>query len=146
MSARKTKNAEWVNGLLLLAFAVWIWLYSANFPSLDEGYPGPALFPRIVAAGFAVCGLLLLYPFKGMPFIGNYAVPVGRIVILLGGLMMVLLFPFLINLIGFVPSLGVLCLCFGLLLQVSWWKAAVTAALTAGVIYFLFVIGLGVSL
>lgn len=146
MSAPRTKSTEWVNGLLLILLGAWIWWYSAAFPSLDEGYPGPSLFPRMIAFGFALCGLLLVLSFRGLPTVAGIAVPVGRILILAGGLLLIMLFPLLIDLIGFVPGLGVLCFGFGLLLRVIWWKAAITSVLTAGIIYFLFVIGLGVSL
>jgi putative tricarboxylic transport membrane protein len=146
MSERRTKTTEWGNGLLLVVLAIWIWWYSANFPSLDEGYPGPALFPRIVAVGFALCGLLLLYPFRGSLKLGSRPLEAERILTLAGGLLIIVLFPFLLEFIGFVPALGILCLGFGFLLRVIWWKAILTAGLTAGIIYFLFVIGLGVSL
>lgn len=145
MSEQKTKASEWFNGLLLLALGAWIWWYTANFP-LDEGYPGPSLFPRMVAVGFMICGLLLLITQRRLPKIGTVGRPGPQALLLGGGLLLVLIFPWLIGLIGFVPSLGLLCFSMGLLLRVVWWKAGLTAVLTAGIIYLLFVNGLGVTL
>lgn len=147
MVDRKLNTLELFNALLLLALGAWIWWYTADFPSLDEGYPGPSLFPRIVAAGFIGCGLLLLLLSRKTtaPMLGGDFSP-SKIWLLAAGLLMIGIFPYLINVVGFVVSLGLLCFGFGMLLRVKWWKAALTATLTATVIYFLFVIGLGVSL
>ena len=146
MSESNTKTTEWVNSVLLLALGVWIWWYSADFPSLDEGYPGPALFPRMIATGFVSCGILLLVTHPRLPTQFAFQIAYKRTLLLISGLLLIMLFPFLIDLVGFVPSLGILCFSFGLLLKVIWWKAALTAALTASIIYFLFVVGFGVSL
>jgi len=43
---------------MLLGLAVF--LYAQTFPSLPEGYPGPSLFPQIVAIGLCLCGLALV--------------------------------------------------------------------------------------
>ena len=43
---------------MLLGLAVF--LYAQSFPSLPEGYPGPSLFPQIVAIGLFLCGITLV--------------------------------------------------------------------------------------
>lgn len=146
MSEQQTQSTEWFNGLLLIAAGIGIWWHTAGFPLSDEGYPGPSLFPRMIAAGFALCGLLLLITQRRLPHFGAFGPPGRRVLVLSGGILLVLFFPWLIGLIGFIPGLGVLCFGFGLLLRVVWWKAALAAVLTAAVIYLLFVNGLGVSL
>ena len=50
---------DFVSGLLTLALGVAMWLYAGTFPGLPEGHPGPALFPRLIAAGLALAGLAL---------------------------------------------------------------------------------------
>ena len=48
-------------GALTIAFAIWVILYSRNFPKLEQGYPGPALFPMVLAVLFIVCGAVLIF-------------------------------------------------------------------------------------
>lgn len=146
MSEKKEHNIELINGIILLLFGGWIWWRSANFPSLDEGYPGPSLFPRLVASGFMICGALLLVLTRWKKIGGFKMKPSPSLLLVIAGLGLIGLFPFLIEGVGFVVSLAILCFAFGLLLRVVWWKAAVTAALTSVTIYLLFVIGLGVPL
>jgi len=43
-------------GALFVVLGAWVWWYSGFFPNLDGGYPGPALFPRIVALGLLLGG------------------------------------------------------------------------------------------
>lgn len=43
--------------LLLLGLAVF--LMAGRFPRLDDGQPGPALFPQVLSAGFVLGGLAL---------------------------------------------------------------------------------------
>ena len=47
-------------GLLLIGFAVWVFIYTQGFPNLDNGYPGPALFPRVLAGLFILAGIGLI--------------------------------------------------------------------------------------
>jgi putative tricarboxylic transport membrane protein len=48
-------------GALLLGFAAWVWWLTGFFPAFPGQDYGPNLFPRILAAGIAVCaGLLVL--------------------------------------------------------------------------------------
>jgi putative tricarboxylic transport membrane protein len=146
MSELKEHQVEWINGLILLIFGGLIWLRTASFPTLDEGYPGPSLFPRLVAGGFMLCGALLL-------ILGNWKAttrlnvkPQRSLLLVAAGLALIIIYPYLLEALGFITSLAILCFAFGLLLRVVWWKAAVTATLTSVTIYVLFVIGLGVPL
>ena len=47
-------------GALLLGFAGWVWWLTTFFPAFPGQDYGPNLFPRILAAGIAVCALLLV--------------------------------------------------------------------------------------
>lgn len=47
-------------GVGLIVFAVAILLHTRTFPTLEEGYPGPALFPNVLAVLFILAGITLL--------------------------------------------------------------------------------------
>lgn len=47
-------------GLLSLLFGAFIFYLTLDFPSLEGGHPGPALFPRILSTLFVICGLILI--------------------------------------------------------------------------------------
>jgi putative tricarboxylic transport membrane protein len=47
-------------GALLLGFASWVWWQTTYFPAFPGQDYGPKLFPRILAAGIAFCGVVLV--------------------------------------------------------------------------------------
>ena len=47
-------------GLSLIIFACAVLVHVQSFPKLDNGYPGPALFPRVLAVLFICCGIGLV--------------------------------------------------------------------------------------
>ena len=47
-------------GLFLILFAAAVLWHVQSFPSLDNGYPGPALFPSVLAVLFIFCGIGLI--------------------------------------------------------------------------------------
>ena len=47
-------------GLLLIIFACIVLVHVQSFPKLDHGYPGPALFPEVLAVLFILCGIGLI--------------------------------------------------------------------------------------
>ena len=47
-------------GLFLILFAAVVLWHVQGFPSLDNGYPGPALFPSVLAVLFILCGIGLI--------------------------------------------------------------------------------------
>ena len=47
-------------GLFLILFAAVVLWHVQSFPSLDNGYPGPALFPSVLAVLFILCGIGLI--------------------------------------------------------------------------------------
>jgi putative tricarboxylic transport membrane protein len=48
-------------GLFLIVFAAAVLWHVQSFPSLDNGYPGPALFPSVLAVLFILCGVVLIF-------------------------------------------------------------------------------------
>ena len=47
-------------GLILIIFACAVLVHVQSFPQLDNGYPGPALFPSVLAVLFIFCGIGLI--------------------------------------------------------------------------------------
>src|SRR5437667_4554689 len=54
----KLNDAVW--GALLLLFSAVVLIHVQSFPSIPGQKVGPALFPGFLAAGVAVCGVLLI--------------------------------------------------------------------------------------
>jgi putative tricarboxylic transport membrane protein len=46
-------------GVGAILFGIAVILYSRNFPSLENGYPGPSLFPIVLAVLFILAGVIL---------------------------------------------------------------------------------------
>lgn len=129
---------------LVLLLATAIWVYTATFPELDDGYPGPALFPRLVAIGLGLCGVLLIIEqftseSKSTPKKDEIeSANIFSWLRLLGGFASMIMFPYLYDYIGFIPALGISCFCMALLLRVRPLRAIAVAAGAAIVIYLLF--------
>lgn len=49
-----------VIGLGTIIFGIWVILYARNFPKLEQGYPGPSLFPMVLAVLFIFAGIILI--------------------------------------------------------------------------------------
>jgi putative tricarboxylic transport membrane protein len=49
-----------LSGALLLAFAIAIYWHTLGFPEIPGDPVGPALFPRIIAIGMALCAIVLI--------------------------------------------------------------------------------------
>lgn len=49
-----------LNGALLLVFAIAVYWHTLDFPVMPGDQIGPALFPRIIAAGLAISGIALI--------------------------------------------------------------------------------------
>lgn len=65
---------EAVGALACIALGVSVLLYVRGFPELPGGYPGPALFPGIIAGLFVVFGLVLVVQvIRGMSVPGETA-------------------------------------------------------------------------
>lgn len=133
-------------GLFILALGAWIALYAGTFPTLDDGHPGPALFPRLVAAGLVLCGLVLTLRPGDKPSTDAPLPGWMNLVQLLGGVLFVVAFPAIRESLGFIPTAALMALVFSLALGARWLPAAATAGVAAGVIYLLFTRLLGVPL
>lgn len=156
-------SRDTISGLFLLGLSIVIYLQSLSFPMLPEGYPGPSLFPQILALSLGLLGLGLCVSslrekpeetFKTSLQKGS-STGWGRI---LGAMATVALYPlaypYLTPLqsslgIPFNPMIGVLGLCLFLLALIA--KVPLRAALLASVggpvlVYVVFTQLLGVAL
>ena len=138
-----------VAGVLLAGLGVWIWVYTEAFPALQEGYPGPALFPRIIAAGLALAGLgfvagSLRHRGEIRQVLQRPAwLGVARLAL---GVGLVALYPLMQTWLGFIPTISILCFVIAVALKVRLVVAAVTAVLGTLLLYGLFTGVLGVPL
>jgi putative tricarboxylic transport membrane protein len=89
-----------VFGVLLLAAAVAIFAAARGFPAMPGQDFGPALFPDLIASGFALCGLALVWSglrrpgFPGIVALGEWARSGGHLVdvaLVIGGLVALIL-------------------------------------------------------
>ncbi|MEZ5043247.1 MAG: tripartite tricarboxylate transporter TctB family protein [Saprospiraceae bacterium] len=143
----KINKAETLNGMLLLLFGAWIWWQSASFPNLEEGYPGPALFPRMISIGLMLSGILLLVTMaKSEEVVIEKSALQSGLLRFGGGIGLVALYPLVHPYLGFIPTLGIICMGIGLLLGIRPWVAAVSTVGTVLFIFLTFDKLLGVSL
>lgn len=135
---------EIINGVLLILIGGLVWWQSGSFPTLEKGYPGPSLFPRIISAGLILTGGLLL--FSRALKTADSTPAEKQWLKLFGGLGLVAIYPILHPHLGFLPTLGMVCLGMGFLLGVKPWIAVVSALGTVLFIFLTFEQLLGVSL
>lgn len=137
-------NRDLISASVLLLLAGWIWYHSGRFPDLQEGYPGPKLFPRIIALGLGGIGLVLALGQFGRKASKTELTPAKETAsekspLRLGiGILCIAAFPLISPLIGFIPALLLTGALIGLTLQVVWWRSIITAAITVGLIYLIF--------
>lgn len=48
-------------GSTAIAFGLWAIWYAKGFPKLEKGYPGPSLFPIVLAVLFICAGIYLIF-------------------------------------------------------------------------------------
>ena len=141
-----------ISGLFFVGFGVWIWFYTGTFPSLPEGYPGPALFPKVIAIGLMLSGLaLIITQFTKKDVSDTDTAPTSPLgwsgpVRMLVGITLVLCYPLLQGWIGFVPTLSLLSIIIAVLLGARFIVAVPTAVISSLLIYWLFTGLLGVPL
>lgn len=138
-----------VSGIALLALSLWLWYYTASFPQLDGGYPGPGLFPRIVALGLGLAGVMLLIQAlrgKSRSKQKKRTISWSGMARFATGMGLLAAYPVLIEQFHFIPVMALLIFVFGLLLRSPRWHALMMATLSAALIYALFTQLMGVPL
>lgn len=113
-------------GCVLIAFAFVAGLATLDFPTIPGQDYGSALFPRLVCAGFAICGVLLIrsglreratQPWLGLDDWARSPAAPLTLALVIGGIVFYILFS---DWLGFVPSAFVLVFSIMLRLRGRW--------------------------
>lgn len=136
-------NSNTISGLILLSISGWTWWQASSFPVLDDGYPGPALFPQVIAVSLALAGLYLVLKKTEFSKTTSTTKPArsgrlagaGRLFV---GLALTALYPILIQFTHFIPLMAMLIFFVALLLKNPAWHALLMSVLSAALIYGLF--------
>ena len=130
-------NRSFIYGLAFLALGLFTYLVSNSFPELPEGHPGPGLFPSIMGVCMALVGLALMIQFRNEDEQNKHSLSGQWLSI---GLLMVILiiFPWLRNIVGFPIALAISISGVAMLLKIIHWKAVVVGVLTTVVVFLLF--------
>ena len=117
-----------VTGFVLLAIAIVTFAYARTLPAIPGQEYGAAVFPMLVAAGFAGCGVLLiasgLRHWQGAVIWDDWArthYAWARVAVVFA---LVLTYILAAPVIGFVPISVVILLVFMVMMGVRWWIAA----------------------
>lgn len=136
-----TRPFELLVCLIALALGLTAWFVSDSFPRTDEGYLGPALFPKMLAVGVAVASLSLLYRNLRQPGLGaSLKLLAWDNLLRIGGVLLALLLaPWALDKLGLLGSAGLLVLLSSLLLGARWLEALLTALFMVAFVYGVFV-------
>jgi putative tricarboxylic transport membrane protein len=132
-------------GIVLIALSVLMIALTANFPDFPGQKYGPALFPRVLGSGLIVCGGLLIWKHYRSAQPGAHWVALapwtrepwrlGSFVLML---LLLLLYIFVSETVGFIPMALVFLLALFLWLGVRPPIAVVTALITTVAIHEFF--------
>lgn len=129
-------------GIAVAMLGAWVWIYSGTFPQLPEGYPGPSLFPRIIAAGLVLCGLYLVAMAlaRSDDDVANAALEVSRAGLFRFALALGIIaaYPLLRGWLGFVPTVALFVFTVSFSLGTRFRYAVLTAVITSTAIYYVF--------
>lgn len=109
-------------GAILIGFVGWIWWLTTFFPAFPGQDYGPNLFPRILAVGMGVCGLILVWRglrARGGPvLLEDWVREPARLLSFLAVPGAVLFYIFAADALGFIPTAFVI-----LLVLFLWFRA-----------------------
>ncbi len=126
-----------VAGLAVL-LGLGSWYLSGSLPTTEEGYPGPALFPRILAVALVLGGLALLGPalWQRQWWQAGLLGRLGPVGLLLGALGLA---PWLLSWAGLVVTAALYAMLMAALLGVRWGAVLGLGVGVAGVVQGVFV-------
>ncbi len=52
---------DYIGGGIFAALGVFIWALTFQFPVLEDGHPGPSLFPRVLGTLFFIFGFMVVF-------------------------------------------------------------------------------------
>ena len=141
-----------LSGVLVGAFGAAIYVHARTFPPMPGQNVGPNMFPQLIAAGFMICAIILV--FRGVKTIGTepwITVPdwLAQRRITLGFMSIPLVLVFYVTAsesLGFIPTAVILLMALFLVFKVRLQTALVIAIVGSLVIHTLFYKLLGVPL
>ena len=131
-------------GAILAVLGAVVLVHVQGFPKIPGQQYGPGLFPGSIAAGFIVCGVLLIASGirsrAGDPWVSagawmRSAHHVRAVALIVGGMVAYIL---LANIVGFLILAPILLLVWFLALGVRWTTAIIAAVITSFVIWYAF--------
>ncbi|MDE2955947.1 MAG: tripartite tricarboxylate transporter TctB family protein [Bacteroidota bacterium] len=135
-------SARNIPGLAIILLAGLVWISSRQFPTLPEGYPGPALFPRVIAvllllAGARFLGQRTAGSASSDPFSWTSLARLG------GGLGAIGVFLLVLPQAGAGWAAGGACLIMAAIQRIGWKQALVASTVTGLVAHLMFTSLLG---
>ncbi len=112
---------------------------------MPEGHPGPGLFPAVIGVCFMLCGVLQLITSFRSSEIDSVGFSGDWIKVLLM-FVVILVFPFVKEALGFLPTISICVFVVGLLMRLPVLHAVLAAIGTTGFIYLIFDVTLHVPL
>lgn len=130
-------KSDLVFSTVVLSIGVLVFFKSKGFPDLPEGHPGPGLFPIYIGSGLILCGIFLLIKALRVqkPVMSDFS---GKWLPILFILVLLFIFPYAYQILGFFIVIAIVVFLIGLLLRLRWINAVVTAGLTTAFIYLIF--------
>ncbi|WP_216322322.1 tripartite tricarboxylate transporter TctB family protein [Deinococcus aestuarii] len=136
--------------LFLIFVGIAVWVLSASFPRLDDGTPGPSLFPRLIGAGMVIGGTVLVFSAVGdlrgrvatLPFVESRA----GLLKVVATVAITAAVPFVMPFITLVGGAALAAVLFALLIGTDLPRALGVGLVTAVMVYGVFGRLLGVPL
>ena len=126
-----------IPGLAIILLASLVWISSRQFPTLPEGYPGPSLFPRVIAVLLLLAGVGLLLE-RTAAIIPSSLFSWTSMARLGGGLGAIGVFLLVLPQAGAGWAAGGACLILAAVQRVDWKQALVASAVTGLVAHLMF--------
>ncbi|WP_440638735.1 tripartite tricarboxylate transporter TctB family protein [Bradyrhizobium sp. PUT101] len=134
-----------IAGVVLIILSIVMIALTASFPDFPGQKYGPSLFPRILSAGLIVCGGILIWNGltarrMGAPWVelAPWVKEPRRLATFFLVLVLLLLYIFAAETVGFIPLALLFLVTLFLWLGVRPWIAAVTALVGTFAIYWFF--------
>ncbi len=130
------KRSDVLIGGVAVALSAAVYIDTLSFPKMADGTPGPALFPQILSALFALFGIILIVQARH-PHVGD-AVEYRTAAVVKAGLMLaaIAFYVALVQRLGFLITATILTAVLMILLDVRV-KIAVPAAVVTAVAFIL---------
>ncbi len=133
---------DYIGGGIFAILGVFIWALTFQFPVLEDGHPGPSLFPRVLGTLFIIFGLMVVFngwrsrrapaepPAENeLPL--NYFNPILVIILIAA-------FIILAHKLGFIISGAAILFLLMMKLRVPLLKTSIVSVVLACVVFFIF--------